>query len=182
MHREHAARLPLKIWLLITLLLGTNIVLFLRVIALERNEAAANNAPGFVDMGLPPGSPAPAFALADTNGATYELENLVNSDVLLVFTSTDCVACDRVYTELNKFQEANPDVVLLMISRGSPEENLALAETRALTFPVLQWEDSVVNAYRVQATPFFVMIEDGGLVKRAGLAGSLDDLKQLTRG
>jgi cytochrome oxidase Cu insertion factor (SCO1/SenC/PrrC family) len=106
---------------IVILLMIAVIGLFVRVNQLQREVLAAleplqvMNAP----QGLEVGVRAPAFTLSDTTGQIVSLDNLAGQRVLLVFSSTHCPACTRMYSSLKAFNKSHPDVQLVMISGGN---------------------------------------------------------------
>lgn len=115
-------------------------------------------------QGLAAGTLAPSFSLVDANGRTVSLQEFAGKPVLLAFSATDCVHCQKMYSVLKDFHKAHPDLVVLMISRGSEEENRRLVQEEGFTFPVLAWQDDVAKAYQVTGVPFFYLIDGQGVV------------------
>ena len=165
--------------LVVVVLLITNIGLFLRMNQLQRLviNALGGGAPQTFDT-LPEGAPAPAFSLKSSSGTAVSLHDF-EGPVLLVFSSTTCPACSRMYPVLQQFHEANQEVPLVMISKGSEQEHRTMIEEESLTFPVLEWREDVASAYRVPGTPFFYAVDMNRVVVRAATASSLEQLEAL---
>lgn len=183
---RRATRLEVLLLLLmaiVILLMVSLLVLFIWVnqmqrevlIALEPLQAARHI------RGLEAGTPAPPFALPDTTGRTISLETFTGRPILLAFTSPHCPACVEMYPHLRTFSERHREVQVVMISRGTIEENQRLIEEQGFDFPVLSWKDEVAQAYQVPGTPFFYTIDRKGVIQRAGFANSLETLEALTR-
>src|SRR2546430_4319204 len=93
--------------------------------------------------GLKAGTSAPSFRLPRLDGGLRSLEELRGNRVLLVFSDPHCGPCNALAPELEKFHRANPQISVVMISRGEPKENRAKVKEHGLTFDVLlqqQWE------------------------------------------
>ena len=100
----------------------------------------------------------------------------------LVFSSTQCPACIEMYPHLGAFSEREEDVQVVMISRGSADENRQLVEERGFGFPVLTWDDGVARDYQVPGTPFSYVIDGQGMITNAGFAGTFEQLEGLVMG
>lgn len=162
------SKLPTVVLLLlmgiVILLMVAIIGLFVRMNQLQQTVLAALTASraGAIEqeMGLQAGTAAPAFALSDTAGTTVSLRDFAGRRVLLVFASPRCPPCVAMYPHLEAFGEGRADVQVVMVSRGSVEENRRLAEEQGFEFPVLTWEDGVAEAYQVPGTPFFYVVDE----------------------
>src|SRR5262249_59234701 len=76
--------------------------------------------------GLKAGTAAPDFRLPRLDGhGDLALSELRGKRVLLVFCSPHCGPCNALAPELEKFHRENPDVEVVMISKGEPAENRA---------------------------------------------------------
>jgi peroxiredoxin len=81
-----------------------------------------------------------------------------------------------MYSELKRFSEMYLDTPVLMISRGSNEDNQNVIKETGLNFPFLTWEDDVTEEYQVPGTPFFFLTDEEGLISNAGFATTLSQL------
>ena len=105
--------------------------------------------------------------------------NQLQREVLLVFSSMKCPACAEVWPHLKTFGEPVEDVQVVMISRGSAEENRQLMEEQGFDFPVLAGDDAVAQDYQAPRVPFFYVIDGKGMIANAGFAGTLEQLEAL---
>ena len=115
--------------------------------------------------GLKVGTPAPPFRLPRVDGGELTLEEFRERPVLLVFSDPECGPCDRLAPRLEEFHRENPELALVMISRGEPKANRAKIKEHGLTFPVVlqkQWEISLV--YGMFATPLAYLIDERGVI------------------
>jgi len=163
---------------IVILLMVAIVGLFIRVNQLQR-EVLAALAPFQLmrePQGLEIGAEAPAFTLPDPTGQMVSLDDFAGQRVLLVFSSPQCPACIEMYPHLRAFSERERDVQVVMVSRGSAEENRA---QQGFGFPVLTWDDRVAQEYQVPGTPFFYVIDEEGVIANAGFASTLEQLEAL---
>jgi peroxiredoxin len=115
--------------------------------------------------GLKAGTPAPDFRLPRLDGGELSLGDMRGRRVLLVFSSPHCGPCNTVAPELQRFHRHHPEVSVVMVSRGEPDENRAKVKEHRLTFPVVlqqQWEIS--RLYTMFATPVAYLINESGVI------------------
>lgn len=162
------------LWLLILLLaflllgaLRAHSVLSWR---LEELEATTPNRVG--RTGLKPGQPAPEFTLPKVGGDEASLRDFAGRPLLLVFVQVGCGPCHAIAPELNKLARKN-DLQVVVINNAEPEIAREWADDVAAEFPVLIQEKwRVSRSFEVYATPFAFLIDAGGVVRSAGIAGS----------
>jgi peroxiredoxin len=133
--------------------------------------------------GLKAGTPAPDFSLprVDRRGE-LELNELRGRKVLLVFSSPGCGPCNALAPELEKFHRANPELEVVMISKGEPKENRAKVKEHGLTFPIVlqqQWEIS--RRYAMFATPVAYLIDGQGIISH-DVAVGVEPIRALMAG
>jgi peroxiredoxin len=116
--------------------------------------------------GLKAGTLAPDFRLPRLDGrGELALSNLRGKRVLLLFSSADCGPCNTLAPELEKFHRDQPELEIVMISKGEPKENRAKVKEHGLTFPVVlqrQWEIS--RRYAMFVTPIAYLIDEAGVI------------------
>jgi peroxiredoxin len=116
--------------------------------------------------GLKAGTPAPDFRLPRLDGrGELGLQDLRGKSVLLVFSSPGCGPCNALAPQLEKFHRAHPELEVVMVSKGEPQENRAKVKEYGLTFPIVlqqQWEIS--RRYAMFATPVAYMIDEKGVI------------------
>ncbi|MBC7227178.1 MAG: redoxin domain-containing protein [Thermoflexales bacterium] len=165
---------------IVILLMIANLGLFVRMNQLQSRVIQALE-PFQRPMGLNVGTRAPLFTLSDTTGQSVSLQDFAGRQVLLAFTATTCPACPQIYPILKDFQELHPDIAVLLISRGSQEDNATIVRKEGLTFPVLNGQDELVREYQVPAFPFFYLLDRQGNIASRGIALSLEQLENLTK-
>ena len=133
------------------------------------------------DRGLAPGVAAPAFRLETLDGQEVTLAQLLGMDSLLVFVSSQCQACERVYPMLHRLQASHPDRQVVMVAQGPAQDFRDLAATHALTYPVAHWNDSLSADYQVAGLPFVTAIDKRGTVTGSDFITTWDALTALLR-
>jgi peroxiredoxin len=132
--------------------------------------------------GLPMGSPAPPFTLADLDGETVSLGDYRGHPLLLVFSDPSCGPCNTLAPELARFQRRHGAALpVVMVSRGDVDANRAKAEEHGLEFPILiqpGWR--VSKEYGIFATPVAFLIDAEGTIAREVARGATEIL-QLAR-
>ncbi len=132
-------------------------------------------------IGLPVGTPAPAFELPRMTGEKRSLETLLGQgrDVMLVFSSPGCKACESIPSSLVKWArelEQIPNIVL--ISKGRPEDIKPKLKDFGTAQVLLQRESEVAELYDCISTPSAVLIGADGLI-RSELATGGPAIRQL---
>jgi thiol-disulfide isomerase/thioredoxin len=132
--------------------------------------------------GLKPGTPAPDFTLPRVGGGEASLKDFTGRPVLVVFVQPGCGPCHAIVPELNALaQKGDPRVVVVL--NADPETAREWAEEVDPAFPVLVQERwRVSKRFEVYATPFAFLIDAGGVVWSAGLAGSRQQLRYVLGG
>jgi peroxiredoxin/uncharacterized membrane protein YphA (DoxX/SURF4 family) len=132
-------------------------------------------------IGLPVGTPAPAFELSRMTGEKRSLQSLLGQgrDVMLVFSSPGCKACESIPSSLVKWArelEQSPNIVL--ISKGSPEDIRPKLKDFGTAQVLLQRESEVAELYDCISTPSAVLVGADGLI-RSELATGGPAIKKL---
>jgi len=133
--------------------------------------------------GLEAGTAAPAFQLPGVDGRTVSLADYRGRRVLLVFSAPDCAPCDALAPTLARLdREVRHDgLAIVMVSRGTPEENRRKADEYGVEFPVLiqpGWRIS--RAYGTFTTPVAFAIGPDGVLE-SGVAEGEDQILSLAR-
>lgn len=119
--------------------------------------------------GLKAGTPAPYFRLPDLQGNHVSLDDYRNRQVLLVFSDPHCGPCDELAPNLTRLhrEHRNNGLAVILVGRGSEEENRNKAEKFGFEFPVViqdKWKLS--KEYGIFATPVAFLIAEGGVIAR----------------
>ncbi|MDH5506899.1 MAG: peroxiredoxin family protein [Anaerolineae bacterium] len=118
--------------------------------------------------GLTPGSVAPNFVLENTDGKLVSLNEFAGSKVLLMFSSPDCPYCVELFPDLNNVNNdlMSKDIVFIMLSVGSHEENYALKVQQNFNFEILSIKKEQFDDYLIPGTPFFSLIDEKGEIMK----------------
>lgn len=140
--------------------------LLLRLDALDGAPAQRPAAPTPA-LGLPVGTPAPGFDLPDLDGTPVSLDALrgTGKPVLLLFTDPSCGPCQALLPDVGRWQHEHGDkLTLVLVSRGTVEENRAKTAEHGITPVLLQQNREVATAYQANATPGAVLIHPQGTI------------------
>jgi methylamine dehydrogenase accessory protein MauD len=141
---------------------------------LEELEATTPNRIG--RTGLKPGQPAPGFSLPRVGGGQMSLRDFAGRPVLLVFVQAGCGPCHSIVPDLNALARKGEQQVVA-VNNAEPEIAREWADDVNAQFPVLIQEHwKVSRSFEVYATPFAFLIDAGGVVRSAGIAGSRQHL------
>lgn len=126
------------------------------------------------EIGLPIGTPAPAFELASVDGGRVNLDDLRAEDrpTLLVFADAHCRPCQALMPEIARWQQEHSDAVTIaVVSRGAMEDNSAKAREHRLERMLVQQTFEVAEAYASLPTPSAVLIRADGTIGSQGAVG-----------
>jgi peroxiredoxin len=115
--------------------------------------------------GLKAGEAAPDFRLPRIDGGELSLGHFRGRRVLLVFSDPHCGPCAELAPRLQEIHLEQPDLNVLVISRGDIEENRDKANELGLTVPIVlqqKWEVSL--KYAMFATPIGYLIDEQGIL------------------
>ena len=132
-------------------------------------------------IGLPIGTPAPAFVLSDRDGHLHSLDSLRASGkpVLLVFSSPHCIACQKLAPKLPVLAERQASALqIVLISRHGVPPETQHADGRGALLMLLQHDGEVSEAYDCVSTPAAVIVGADGLIQ-SRLAIGASDIEQL---
>lgn len=164
--------------IVVFLMMIMNVGLFVKTKQLQTEVLTAidNNQKPMVE-GLEKGTKAPPAELYTADKKLTSVGDFLGQEVLLVFTATTCTYCKEIYPVLSSFEQQHPEFQVLMVSKGTENENFMLVQDERLKFPVLTWDDTVAQTYRVPGTPYFYYIDAGGIISNAGFLNTSDQLE-----
>lgn len=177
MNLKSADRMIIMLIASVILLLVVNVSLFIRVNQLQAqfNKIFGNIKP--VES-IKVGEHAPEFTLLDSEGQEITLTQFSGKRVMLVFSDVSCPHCQQFWPTLNKFHNSYPDLNILMISNGTTEENSIMKREQSFNFPVLGWDETVAEKYKVPGTPYLILLSTK---QNVDLTGYADDLQQVIK-
>jgi thiol-disulfide isomerase/thioredoxin len=127
------------------------------------------------ELGLAPGTPAPAFWLPDTEGDRVALGDLLarGRPLLLLFSSPACGPCNALMPDVARWQrERSDDLTIAVLSDGELDLVRAEVAEHALVHVLLDERRSVYEAYQANGTPSAVLLSDDGTVASWLAAGA----------
>jgi thiol-disulfide isomerase/thioredoxin/uncharacterized membrane protein YphA (DoxX/SURF4 family) len=130
--------------------------------------------------GLPVGSPAPDFRLDGLHGEVLTLASQIAAGLpaLLTFMDPGCGPCAALLPQLSQWErELRGQVTLVLISRGSAEQNLKKL-VQPLSTVLLQRDREVATAYHAHGTPSAVLVDAQGRIASPVAAGA-EAIRQL---
>src|SRR5262249_34814662 len=156
--------------------------IILRLDELEKRGNAAS-AESVRAVGLPVGTPFPAFKLPDLDGKEIALEDLRGHRVLLVHWNPGCGFCDLIAPDLARLQSdfQKQGVELLLLASGEADANRKLAEEHGLQCPILPLKgQETPEPFKYQGTPVAYLLDAEGRVAKP-LAQGADQVPPLAR-
>ena len=119
--------------------------------------------------GLRAGTQAPDFRLPDLQGRSVSLNDFRGRRVLLVFSDPHCGPCDELAPHLARLHQEhmNNGLSVLLVGRGTAEENRGKAKQFGFQFPVvLQDKWKLSKEYGIFATPVAFLIGANGVIAK----------------
>lgn len=134
-------------------------------------------------MGLPLGEVAPGFVLPqleDGRGLSLDTLKARGRPMVLVFSDPQCGPCMAMMLHLSSWQRQHDQAVsLVLVSRGTVDDNRAKPGLLRLNPVVLQADREVANAYLAHVTPSAVRISSDGKIASSLALGELDIAAQV---
>src|SRR5229473_2963867 len=179
------ALLALESWVLFqTMKQQGRLLLRLEVLETRLTEAGIASAGSTAFRGLPVGSQAPTFSLSGLHRETITLDALraPGKPIVLVFSDPGCGPCTALLPEVGRWQrDYASKLILVLISRGTPEDNRAKTAESGITQVLLQQDREVAESYQVAGTPSAVLIRTDGTIATP-LAEGADNIRGLVAG
>jgi peroxiredoxin/uncharacterized membrane protein YphA (DoxX/SURF4 family) len=152
-----------------------------KVAVMRLVETASPDLPSRPSTGMLMGSPAPPFQLAGLDAEIISLDALLadGKPALLAFVDLNCGSCVPLLPHVSRWQrEHASELTVVVISRGSPEENRARAKEHDLTQVLVQLDGEVTEAYQAHRSPSAVLVMPDGLLG-SPLAQGEDQIRAL---
>jgi peroxiredoxin len=127
------------------------------------------------------GADALAFELSDVHGATVGLTSLLGlgRPVLVAFVDTACAPCRALFPDLRRWQEDLAErLTVVVVSRGTIEENRALATAYELDKVLAPETGETFERYGITFTPSAILVGSRGHVEAPVAEGS-DAIREL---
>jgi hypothetical protein len=163
------------LWLAVVVLAVLVIGLMRQVTsALEQAAATARpETPESLVLGPRVGSALTPFTATDTSGETIDEQWLRGEPALLLFLHSGCVPCQQIAGDMGQADlDAMPGRLIIVTDPDGP---------RALGLPsslhtLVESARQVSDALMIKATPYAVAVDPDGVVRGAGVAGSMERL------
>jgi peroxiredoxin len=139
-------------------------------------STGAAPAPVLTGNGLAIGTTAPGFAIPDLEGRPHSLDSLRASGkpVLVLFSSPHCESCQALAPKLPGLAALHAHALrLVLISRGSAQQNLAKMKDPGTLLVLLQQQNEVADAYDCTSTPASVVVDADGVIQSQLAVGAL---------
>jgi peroxiredoxin len=111
------------------------------------------------------GAPAPDFSLPGLNGSILSLAAYRGRRILLAFVDPEWRSCTLLIPALERIQQEDTCLQVLMVSRGTLAANQAMLAAHNIAFPVVRqrhWEIS--RRYATFAIPAGYLIDELGVI------------------
>ena len=117
------------------------------------------------EIGLDPGTPAPAFTASDLTGDVVSLERLLapGAPVMLLFASPGCGPCKALAPQVAEWQRVHADeLAIAMASDGGLEDVRAIAKEFGIRHVLLDPDHRLYRLFQANGTPSAVLIRADG--------------------
>jgi hypothetical protein len=133
---------------------------------------------GVLRDGLQPGERAPRWALPDLDGV--ERRSPSGRWQLLVFGDHSLREFGGFADALNRFQESNPELELVVLSRGHPDlTDYILRQVLDLRMPIVHVDEAFYRRFDVRVMPFLYFIDPGGVVRAPAIVNQESTLLRM---
>lgn len=133
------------------------------------------------ELGLAPGTPAPAFSARSVSGVEVSLDTLVESGLptLLLFSSPSCGPCSALLPTAAGWQREHAETLSIVFAASGVEDEIRVeAEAVGLEQVVLDVDHRIYEAFEANGTPSAVLIAADGTIGSWVASGS-DWIEQL---
>jgi len=144
--------------------------------------AGADTAPSRVrtGMGLPVGTPAPAFVLSDPDGRMHSLDELRASGkaLLLVFSSPHCGACQTLAPKLPVLAARHASTLQMVVITGESAAHAERGDNGSGPLVLIQRASEIGETYDCTTIPAAVIVGPDGVI-RSRMAVGAPEIEQL---
>ncbi len=154
--------------LIIWLILLSNLLIILALI-----KKVNSGSERISDSWLKPGSPAPNFEAPDLQSVPVTLDTYQGKSILLAFVRPSCRTCEMLIPKLAKLSDDinRNGQEFAMVCMASQEVAKEFAKQYSIAFQVIvatRFDNTLIQDYKVGATPFYCLIDEDRKVKEAG--------------
>ena len=139
----------------------------LEAVEARLREAGFDLGEASLELGLAPGTPAPAFWLPSIDGGRTTLDDLLRpgQPLLLLFTSPACGPCSVLMPEVARWQRDHvAELTVAVLSEGKGEVVRAEAAEHDLVNVLVDESLAAYEAYGANGTPSAVLVGADGLI------------------
>lgn len=157
-------------------------VLFLCVVALDylKRYRPRKRQLALQDVGIPIGSQMPKLQVDDLAGSPVPLTAAGKKGSVVLFSSVSCGACKPLYPVLQPYQMRHPDLEVVVLMIGEPDEVQATKEKYRLSVAVASTTADEFAEFQINSFPFaYYLSPDGKIRNKGGMAGGPSDLELL---
>ena len=134
---------------------------------MPRQESSSRRGESPPELGLEPGTAAPAFEAADANGELVSLDDLLapGLPLLLLFTSPSCGPCQALLPDIAEWQAEHADRMTIAVAHGGDRDTAVTeAQEHDLERVLVDHDLSLQEAYGAGATPTGVLVAPDGTI------------------
>lgn len=130
--------------------------------------------------GVPVGDAAPPFALADADGTTVSLADLLapGTPVVLVFSDAGCGPCETLMPRVAEWQDELAELTIAVVSSGDPVAAARKGEEHHLRRLLIDADGAVAARFQVHGTPAALAVGADGLIA-TGIASGPESVGRL---
>jgi peroxiredoxin len=110
---------------------------------------------------------APGFNLAQLSGGVMDKNDLKGKNTVVYFFAPWCHVCHASMGNLESLyqdKQGEINVVAIALSYDSASEIAEFIDDKALSFPVLLGNDTVMNRYQINAFPSYYVFNQQGVI------------------
>lgn len=170
----------LLLWTIVILLTVVTFVLVRQVGLIHRRIPPT----GARILGVGPdlGAEAPEIEAPNVNGGEVRLGADRGRQSLLVFISTRCTTCDEIAPAIRSIWRSDSrNLDIILVTDNPPKAVRMFAERHKLTHVPTVASAELVQAYRVNSTPYAILVDEEGRVLTKGIVNNLEHLASMVR-
>jgi hypothetical protein len=159
-------------------ILGLMVVGLLRRVAplMDRCQAMLDIAILHVrHSGLPAGSLVPAFMADDVHGGIFTDVDLHGSRSVILFLSSTCSSCDRLFGDLRAGRAPELDAQLVVVTADASDATALAAGTPSARV-LVQRSDAVSRAFASDRTPHAFVVDGDAIIRASAMPTSWEEI------
>lgn len=170
----------LALWVLVLILTATTLAMTRELAMIRRIVGPDAGALATLD-GPKIGAVAPEVSGRLLDGRVMDVDGR-GKRTLLVFISPRCDACRDLVPEITQFLRRKPSAGTFLVGQGTASEYSRLSALYEIPVPlILDASGSLFRAFKVNATPLGIVLDEDWTVRSKGIVNNADHLTALTR-